>query len=150
MPAAGVAVTLAAKNPTAMTVRIDGFLDFRPFIGPRPSPCIMQTNFDYTAMADVLLIGVSRTSKTPTSIYLANRGVKTANIPLVFGVPPPAGIEHLKRPLVVGLFATPRFLRPDTCLPDARPSLPNSFQSTSRPIMSCPRTRPTRAQPSST
>jgi len=57
--------------------------------------------------ADVLLIGVSRTSKTPTSIYLANRGVKTANIPLVPGVPLPAGIEHLKRPLVVGLFATP-------------------------------------------
>ena len=35
--------------------------------------------------ADVLLIGVSRTSKTPTSIYLANRGVKTANVPLVSG-----------------------------------------------------------------
>jgi len=57
--------------------------------------------------ADVLLIGVSRTSKTPTSIYLANRGVKTANIPLVPGVPLPVGIEKLKRPLVVGLFATP-------------------------------------------
>jgi [pyruvate, water dikinase]-phosphate phosphotransferase / [pyruvate, water dikinase] kinase len=57
--------------------------------------------------ADVLLIGVSRTSKTPTSIYLANRGVKTANIPLVPGVPLPPGLERLKRPLVVGLFATP-------------------------------------------
>ena len=57
--------------------------------------------------ADVLLIGVSRTSKTPTSIYLANRGVKTANIPLVPGVPLPAGIEQLRHPLVVGLFATP-------------------------------------------
>ena len=56
--------------------------------------------------ADVLLIGVSRTSKTPTSIYLANRGVKTANIPLVPGVPLPAGIEQLKRPLVVGLYAS--------------------------------------------
>jgi regulator of PEP synthase PpsR (kinase-PPPase family) len=56
--------------------------------------------------ADVLLIGVSRTSKTPTSIYLANRGVKTANIPLVPGVQLPPGIEKLKRPLVVGLFAT--------------------------------------------
>ena len=43
--------------------------------------------------ADVLLIGVSRTSKTPTSIYLANRGVKTANIPLVPDVPLPPGIE---------------------------------------------------------
>jgi [pyruvate, water dikinase]-phosphate phosphotransferase / [pyruvate, water dikinase] kinase len=56
--------------------------------------------------ADVLLIGVSRTSKTPTSIYLANRGVKTANIPLVPGIPLPPGIEDLKRPLVVGLFAS--------------------------------------------
>ena len=41
--------------------------------------------------ADVILVGVSRTSKTPTSIYLANRGVKTANIPLVPGMPPPTG-----------------------------------------------------------
>jgi len=57
--------------------------------------------------ADVLLIGVSRTSKTPTSIYLANRGVKTANIPLIPDVPLPPGIETLKRPLVVGLYATP-------------------------------------------
>ncbi|MGC1358795.1 MAG: pyruvate, water dikinase regulatory protein [Xanthobacteraceae bacterium] len=56
--------------------------------------------------ADVLLIGVSRTSKTPTSIYLANRGVKTANIPLVPGIPLPPGIEGLKKPLVVGLFAS--------------------------------------------
>jgi regulator of PEP synthase PpsR (kinase-PPPase family) len=57
--------------------------------------------------ADVLLIGVSRTSKTPTSIYLANRVVKTANVPLVPGVPLPPGIERLQRPLVVGLYATP-------------------------------------------
>jgi len=57
--------------------------------------------------ADVLLIGVSRTSKTPTSIYLANRGVKTANIPLVPGMPLPVGIENLERPLVVGLYASP-------------------------------------------
>jgi [pyruvate, water dikinase]-phosphate phosphotransferase / [pyruvate, water dikinase] kinase len=57
--------------------------------------------------ADVLLIGVSRTSKTPTSIYLANRGVKTANVPLVPGVALAPGIEHLKHPLVVGLYATP-------------------------------------------
>jgi [pyruvate, water dikinase]-phosphate phosphotransferase / [pyruvate, water dikinase] kinase len=57
--------------------------------------------------ADVVLIGVSRTSKTPTSIYLANRGVKTANIPLVPGVALPTAVETLKQPLVVGLFATP-------------------------------------------
>ncbi|MGD0314797.1 MAG: pyruvate, water dikinase regulatory protein [Xanthobacteraceae bacterium] len=57
--------------------------------------------------ADVLLIGVSRTSKTPTSIYLANRGVKTANVPLVAGVPLPPDLGRLQRPLVVGLYATP-------------------------------------------
>ena len=39
--------------------------------------------------ADIVLIGISRTSKTPTSIYLANRGIKTANIPIVLGVPVP-------------------------------------------------------------
>ncbi len=57
--------------------------------------------------ADVVLVGVSRTSKTPTSIYLANRGVKTANVPLVPGVPIPAHLEALERPLVVGLYASP-------------------------------------------
>ena len=57
--------------------------------------------------ADVLLLGVSRTSKTPTSIYLANRGIKTANVPLVPHVPLPASIENLKNPLVVGLVASP-------------------------------------------
>lgn len=57
--------------------------------------------------ADVVLIGVSRTSKTPTSIYLANRGVKTGNVPLVPGVPLAAEVEKLTRPLVVGLFASP-------------------------------------------
>ena len=57
--------------------------------------------------ADVVLVGVSRTSKTPTSIYLANRGVKTANVPVVPGVPLPSQLEHLNQPLVVGLFASP-------------------------------------------
>ena len=57
--------------------------------------------------ADVVLIGVSRTSKTPTSIYLANRGVKTANVPLVPGLPLPAKLEEIKHPLVVGLYASP-------------------------------------------
>jgi regulator of PEP synthase PpsR (kinase-PPPase family) len=57
--------------------------------------------------ADVVLVGVSRTSKTPTSIYLANRGVKTANVPLVPGVSLSPNVERLSRPLVVGLFATP-------------------------------------------
>jgi regulator of PEP synthase PpsR (kinase-PPPase family) len=57
--------------------------------------------------ADVVLVGVSRTSKTPTSIYLANRGVKTANIPLVPGVTVPSKLETLAQPLVVGLTASP-------------------------------------------
>jgi regulator of PEP synthase PpsR (kinase-PPPase family) len=57
--------------------------------------------------ADVVLVGISRTSKTPTGIYLANRGIKTANVPLVPGVPPPEHLETLKRPLVVGLVASP-------------------------------------------
>jgi regulator of PEP synthase PpsR (kinase-PPPase family) len=57
--------------------------------------------------ADVVLLGVSRTSKTPTSIYLANRGIKTANVPIVPGIPLPGEIEHLRRPLAVGLIASP-------------------------------------------
>jgi hypothetical protein len=57
--------------------------------------------------ADVVLVGVSRTSKTPTSIYLANRGIKTGNMPLVPDVPLPPQVEKLKRPLVVGLYASP-------------------------------------------
>ena len=56
--------------------------------------------------ADVVLIGISRTSKTPTSIYLANRGIKTANIPIVLGVPIPDSLLTAKRPLIVGLIAT--------------------------------------------
>jgi len=57
--------------------------------------------------ADVVLVGVSRTSKTPTSIYLAHRGVRAANIPLVPGAEPPAELFTLKRPLVVGLTVSP-------------------------------------------
>lgn len=57
--------------------------------------------------ADIILVGVSRTSKTPTSIYLANRGYKTANIPLVPESPPPSSLFRLKHPLVVGLTISP-------------------------------------------
>ena len=60
--------------------------------------------------ADVVLIGVSRTSKTPTSVFLARRGIKVANIPLVPGVDvPPAKLE-LEKPLYVGLTAAPNRL----------------------------------------
>ena len=60
--------------------------------------------------ADVVLVGVSRTSKTPTSIYLANRGIRTANVPLVPGIAIPHQLETLKKPLVVSLHATPERL----------------------------------------
>lgn len=56
--------------------------------------------------ADVILIGISRTSKTPTSIYLANRGIKTANIPIVLGMDLPDTVISSTKPLVVGLIAT--------------------------------------------
>jgi regulator of PEP synthase PpsR (kinase-PPPase family) len=62
---------------------------------------------DDLEQAEIVLVGVSRTSKTPTSIYLANRGVKTANVPLVPNVPLPPNLETLVEPLVVGLIATP-------------------------------------------
>jgi regulator of PEP synthase PpsR (kinase-PPPase family) len=57
--------------------------------------------------ADIILAGVSRSSKTPTSIYLANRGYKVANIPLVVESPPPSNLFTLKRPMVVGLTSSP-------------------------------------------
>lgn len=53
--------------------------------------------------ADIVLVGVSRTSKTPTCFYLANRGMKAANVPVVPGCPIPTELETLKKPLVVGL-----------------------------------------------
>ncbi len=60
--------------------------------------------------ADVVVIGVSRTSKTPTCMYLANRGVKAANIPLVPTTDPPPELFSLRKPLVVGLVASPERL----------------------------------------
>lgn len=60
--------------------------------------------------AEIVLAGVSRTSKTPTSIYLANRGFKVANIPLVVESPPPPLLFELHKPMVVGLTTAPRRL----------------------------------------
>jgi len=57
--------------------------------------------------ADVVLLGPSRTSKTPTCMYLANRGVRAANIPLVPGAALPSELFEASRPLVVGLYASP-------------------------------------------
>ncbi len=60
--------------------------------------------------ADVVLVGVSRSSKTPTCIYLAIRGVKAANIPVVPGVELPEHLFRLAKPLVVGLWLSPERL----------------------------------------
>jgi len=57
--------------------------------------------------ADVILVGVSRSSKTPTCLYLANRGIKAANIPMVPGVPLPQELFDIRGPLIVGLIASP-------------------------------------------
>ncbi|NJM28884.1 MAG: kinase/pyrophosphorylase [Rhizobiales bacterium] len=56
--------------------------------------------------AEIVLIGISRTSKTPTSIYLAQRGIRTANVPIVPGTPIPQELFALSKPLVVGLVAS--------------------------------------------
>ena len=56
--------------------------------------------------ADVVLVGISRSSKTPTCIYLANRGVKAANFPIVLDLPIPDSLDQLTRPVVVGLISS--------------------------------------------
>jgi regulator of PEP synthase PpsR (kinase-PPPase family) len=60
--------------------------------------------------ADVILVGVSRTSKTPTCIYLANRGIKVGNVPVVPGMPLPPELFAATRPLIVGLTNDPERL----------------------------------------
>lgn len=67
-------------------------------------------NWEDWEEADIVLAGVSRSSKTPTAIYLANRGYKVANIPIVVESPPPPALFGLKRPLVVGLTTAPERL----------------------------------------
>ena len=60
--------------------------------------------------ADIVLLGVSRTSKTPTSIYLANRGFKTINIPVVLNQTFPEGLNFNKKTCIIGLIADPERL----------------------------------------
>lgn len=57
--------------------------------------------------ADIIILGISRTSKTPTSIYLAQRGYKTCNLPLVPGIELPEALTKSHRAFVVGLVASP-------------------------------------------
>ncbi|SNY90518.1 hypothetical protein SAMN04515647_0686 [Cohaesibacter sp. ES.047] len=58
--------------------------------------------------ADVVILGISRTTKTPTSLYLAQRGLRVANIPIVSNFPIPNELEQARHPLVIGLVASPR------------------------------------------
>jgi regulator of PEP synthase PpsR (kinase-PPPase family) len=60
--------------------------------------------------ADVILLGVSRTSKTPTSIYLANRGYKTVNVPLILEQKIPEGLSSNNNSCIIGLVADPERL----------------------------------------
>ena len=62
---------------------------------------------DELERADVVLVGVSRTSKTPTCVYLAHRGIRAAHVPLVPTQDPPELLSQLKHPLVVGLVVSP-------------------------------------------
>lgn len=62
---------------------------------------------DSLARADIVLIGVSRTGKTPLSIFLAQKGFRVANVPLVFGVEPPAQLENVEPRRVFGLTIQP-------------------------------------------
>jgi regulator of PEP synthase PpsR (kinase-PPPase family) len=60
--------------------------------------------------ADIILVGPSRTSKSPTCVYLANKGFKAANVPFVMGCPLPENLETLTKPLMVGLIINPERL----------------------------------------
>jgi regulator of PEP synthase PpsR (kinase-PPPase family) len=64
-------------------------------------------SLDTIAEAEVILTGASRTSKTPTCVYLAIRGIRAANVPLVPRVPAPAQLLGARQPLIVGLWVTP-------------------------------------------
>lgn len=66
-----------------------------------------QGTTDQLEQADVVLTGVSRTSKTPTCIYLAHRGIRAANVPLVPGQEDGERLTTLRNPLVVGLTVSP-------------------------------------------
>ena len=67
-------------------------------------------NLETLDEADIVLIGLSRTSKTPTSIFLANKGYKVGNFPIVLNKPIPPVLDKLKKPKIIGLTKDPRYL----------------------------------------
>lgn len=60
--------------------------------------------------ADIIITGVSRTSKTPTCVYLANRGIRAANVPYIVGMEPPPELLTATQPLIVGFTISPERL----------------------------------------
>ena len=62
------------------------------------------------ALADIILVGVSRTSKTPLSLFLSNKGWKVANIPLVYNIPPPEELFKVNQKKIVALTIQPDYL----------------------------------------
>lgn len=60
--------------------------------------------------AEVILVGASRTSKTPTCVYLAMRGIRAANVPLVLGIDAPSQLVTFTKPLIIGLWVSPERL----------------------------------------
>ncbi|MDD2856071.1 MAG: kinase/pyrophosphorylase, partial [Desulfuromonadaceae bacterium] len=64
----------------------------------------------YLHKADLVLVGVSRSSKTPLSMYLAHKGFKVANVPLVFGIAPPEELFEIDQKKIVGLLIDPKRL----------------------------------------
>jgi len=111
-----------------MLTRLSEFLDTQP----RAEPGLYQTfdqayllridAIDFTVrhddgrnaheldQADIVIVGVSRTSKTPLSIYLGYRGWRVANVPIILGVNPPEQLFHLPRRHVVALIVKPERL----------------------------------------
>jgi regulator of PEP synthase PpsR (kinase-PPPase family) len=64
----------------------------------------------YMHKADLVLVGVSRSSKTPLSMYLAHKGYKVANVPIVFGIAPPEELFEIDQKKIVGLLIDPKRL----------------------------------------
>ncbi len=67
-------------------------------------------NAETLGQAEIVIVGVSRTSKTPLSMYLAYKGWKVANVPIILGIEPPAQLFEIDPGKIVGLVANERFL----------------------------------------
>jgi regulator of PEP synthase PpsR (kinase-PPPase family) len=68
------------------------------------------SNSDNLKAADIVLVGVSRTSKTPLSVFLSHKGWKVANVPLVKGIDPPQALFEIDQDKIIGLIIDPEIL----------------------------------------